>query len=130
MQRVQIWRLDVKKLVQMLRTGPVIVGEYRGGKSETAKRFDKTDKNAAPIEFGMFKFTLELLADGAPVMVAVFLDRGVNAEQFASTVTMKRGDIVAVSLSKSELSKGVRRISCGSTNFVVLDKSEVELLRG
>jgi hypothetical protein len=114
----------------MLRTGPVIVGEYRGGKSETAKRFDKTDKNAAPIEFGMFKFTLELLADGAPVMVAVFLDRGVNAEQFASTVTMKRGDIVAVSLSKSELSKGVRRISCGSTNFVVLDKSEVELLRG
>jgi hypothetical protein len=119
----------MKKLVQMLRTGPVIVGEYRGGKSETAKRFDKTDKNAPPIEFGMFKFTLELLADGAPVMVSVFLDRGTNAEQFAATVTMKRGDIVAVSMTKSELSKGVRRISCGPTNFVVLDKSEVELLR-
>jgi hypothetical protein len=130
MRRIQIWRLDVKKLVQMLRTGPVIVGEFRGGKAETAKRFDKTDKDAAPIEFGMFKFTLELLADGAPVMVSLFLNQGVNAEQFASTVTMKRGDIVAVSLSKSELSKGMRRISCGPTNFVVLDKSEVEQLRG
>lgn len=119
----------MKKLLQMLRTGPVIVGEFRGGKSETAKRFDKTDKNAAPIEFGMFKFTLELLSDGAPVMVSVFLDRGVNADQFASAVTMKRGDVVAVGLSKSELSKGVRRISCGATNFVVLDKSEVDQLR-
>ena len=120
----------MKKLVQMLRTGPVVVGEFRGGKSETAKRFDKSDKNAAPIEFGMFKFTLELLADGAPVMVLVFLDRGLNADQFASTVTMKRGDIVAVNLSKSELSKGVRRVPCGTTNFVVLDKSEIDQLRG
>src|ERR1051325_8231449 len=107
----------MKKLAAMLRTGPVTVGEYRGGKSETAKRFDKTDKNAPPIEFGMFKFTLELLADGAPVMVSVFLDRGVNADQFASTVNIKRGDIAAVVVSKSELSKGVRRVSCGPTSF-------------
>jgi hypothetical protein len=119
----------VKKLTQMLRMGPVIVGEFRGGKSETAKRFDKTDKNAAPIEFGMFKFTLELLADGAPVMVSVFLDRGANAEQFASTITMKRGDIVAINASKVELAKGVRRASCGATNFVVLDKPEIDQLR-
>jgi hypothetical protein len=119
----------MKKIAAMLRTGPLIVGEFRGGKSEVAKRFDKTDKNAAPIEFGMFKFTLELLADGAPVMVSVFLDRGVDAAQFAATVTMKRGDIVAVGMSKSELSKGVRRVSCGATNFVVLDKSEVDQLR-
>jgi hypothetical protein len=73
----------MKKLATMLRTGPVIVGEFRGGKSEPAKRFDKTDKNAAPIEFGMFKMTIELLADGSPVMVSVFLDRGVNTDQFA-----------------------------------------------
>jgi len=119
----------VKRVRQMLRTGPVIVGEFRGGKSETAKRFDKTDKNATPIEFGMFKFTLELLADGAPVMVSVFLDRGANADQFASTVTMKRGDIVAVSISKSELSKGVRRVSCGANGFIALDKSEADELR-
>ena len=47
----------------MLRSGPLIVGEFRGGKAETAKRFDKSDKNAAPIEFGMFKFTIELLSE-------------------------------------------------------------------
>src|SRR5438132_14128307 len=91
--------LKMRKLIGMLRTGPVIVGEFRGGKSEIAKRFDKSDKNAAPIEFGMFKFTLELLADGAPVIVSVFLDRGVNAEQFASTVQLKRGDIVATAVN-------------------------------
>src|SRR5450432_2327273 len=119
----------MKKIAGMLRTGAVIVGEFRGGKSEVAKRFDKTDKNAAPIEFGMFKFTLELLADGSPVMVSVFLDRGVNSEQFASTVTMKRGDVVAIAVSKLELLKGVRRASCGATNFVVLDKAEIHLLR-
>jgi hypothetical protein len=96
----------------MLRTGPVIVGEFRGGKSEIAKRFDKSDKNAAPIEFGMFKFTLELLADGTPVMVSVFLDHGVNAEQFASTVQLKRGDIIAIALNKLEMKNGVRRPSC------------------
>jgi hypothetical protein len=120
----------MKKLAAMLRTGPVIVGEFRGGKSEVAKRFDKTDKNAPPIEFGMYKLTLELLTDGSPVMVSVFLDRGINAEQFAATVTLKRGDIVAIAVSKLEMVKGVRRASCGATNFVVLDKSEVDQLRG
>ena len=120
----------MKKLAAMLRTGPVLVGEFRGGKSEVAKRFDKTDKNAPPIEFGMYKLTLELLADGSPVMVSVFLDRGVNAEQFAATVTLKRGDIVAIAVSKLEMVKGVRRASCGATNFVVLEKSEVDQLRG
>ena len=49
----------MKKLVVMLRTGPVLVGEFRGGKGETARRFDKSDKNAAPIEFGMYKFNIE-----------------------------------------------------------------------
>lgn len=119
----------MKKLAAMLRTGPVIVGEFCGGKSETAKRFDKTDKNAAPIEFGMFKFTLELLADGSPVMVSVFLDRGVDADQFATTVQMKRGDIVAIAVSKLEQVKGVRRASCGASNFLLLEKSESDQLR-
>ena len=119
----------MKKLIGMLRAGPVITGEFRGGKAETAKRFDKSDKNAAPIEFGMFKFTLELLADGAPVMVSAFLDHGVNAEQFASTVHLKRGDIIAVAVNKLEMKNGVRRASCGQANFTVLDKSEVDQLR-
>lgn len=119
----------MKKIAAMLRTGPLIVGEFRGGKSETAKRFDKTDKNADPIVFGMFKMTIELLADGSPVMVSVFLDRGVDADQFAASVTLKRGDIVAIAVSKVEQVKGVRRASCGATGFIVLDKSEADQLR-
>ena len=119
----------MKKLVSMLRTGPVVIGEFRGGKAETARRFDKSDKNAAPIEFGMFKFNLELLGDGSPVMVTVFLDAGIKADEFAAKVQMKRGDIVAVAVSKLEMKNGVRRASCGQANFFVLDKSEVDQLR-
>jgi hypothetical protein len=119
----------MKKIVSMVRTGPVIVGEFRGGKAETAKRFDKSDKNAKPIEFGMYKFNIELLADGAPVIVTVFLDVGTNAEEFAAKVQIKRGDLVAVSVSKLEMKNGVRRASCGPSNFTGLDKSEVDQLR-
>ena len=113
----------------MLRTGPVLVGEFRGGKAEIAKRFDKSDKNAAPIEFGMYKFNLELLSDGAPVMISVFLETGIKPDEFAAKVQMKRGDIVAVGINKLELKNGVRRASCGMTNFVPLEKAEIEQLR-
>jgi len=116
----------MKKLITMLRTGPVIVGEFRGGKAETARRFDKSDKNAAPIEFGMYKFNLELLADGSPVMISVFLDAGTKAEEFAAKVQIKRGDAVAVAVNKLELKNGVRRASCGMANFAVLEKAEVD----
>jgi len=119
----------MKKLAAMLRTGPVVVGEFRGGKAEIARRFDKSDRNAAPIEFGMYKFNLELLADGSPVMVSVFLDAGIKAEEFAAKVQIKRGDVVAVAVNKLELKNGVRRASCGMANFVVLEKTEVEQLR-
>jgi len=120
----------MKKLGLMVRTGPVVVGEFRGGKGETAKRFDKTDKNAPPLEFGMYKMNLEMLADGSPVMVTAFLDKGTNAEEFGAKLQMKRGDIVAVAaVNKLEMKNGVRRASCGSANFTVLDKSEVDQLR-
>ena len=119
----------MKKLVSMVRTGPVVVGEFRGGKAESAKRLDRSDKNAAPIEFEMYKFNLELLADGSPVMVTVFLDAGTKAEDFAAKVQIKRGDVVVVAVSKLEMKNGVRRASCGQANFFVLDKSEVEQLR-
>src|SRR6266513_1641917 len=119
----------MKMLSKMLRTGPVIVGEFRGGKAEIAKRFDKSDKNAAPIEFGMYKFNLERLADGAPVMISVFLDAGIKADEFATKVQIKRGDIVVVGVNKLELKNGVHRASCGMTNFAALEKPEVDQLR-
>src|SRR3954452_4163099 len=89
---------NMKKLLTMLRTGPVLIGEFRGGKGETAKRFDKTDKNAPPLELAMYKMNLEMLADGAPVMVTAFLDKGINPEEFGAKVQIKRGDIVAVAV--------------------------------
>ena len=119
----------MKKLVLMVRTGPVVVGEFRGGKGETAKRFDKTDKNAPPLQFGMYKMNLETLGDGTPLMVTVFLDKETNAEEFGAKVQMKRGDIVAVAVNKLEMKNGVRRASCGPANFTVLEKSEVDQLR-
>jgi hypothetical protein len=121
--------LEMKRLVSLVRTGPVVVGEFRGGKAEVARRFDKTDKNAAPQEFGMYKFNLELLGDGSPVIVTVFLDVGTKAEEFATKVQIKRGDVVVVAVSKLEMKNGVRRANCGSTNFFVLDKSEADQLR-
>jgi len=105
----------------MLRTGPVLVGEFRGGKGETAKRFDKSDKNAAPIEFGMYKFNLEQLADGAPAMVSVFLDDKTKAEEFAAKVQIKRGDVVAVAVIMLVMKNGVRGELCGLVYFNVFD---------
>ena len=119
----------MKRLASMLRTGPVLVGEVRGAKAETAKRFDKSDKNAPPLEFGMYKMNLEMLADGSPVMVTAFLDKGTNVEEFGAKIQMKRGDVVAVAVNKLEMKNGVRRASCGPANFTVLDKSEVDQLR-
>ena len=119
----------MKRLVLMMRTGPVLIGEFRGGKGETAKRFDKTDKNAPPLELAMYKMNLEMLADGAPVMVTAFLDKGTNPEEFGAKIHMKRGDVVAVAVNKLEMKNGVRRASCGPANFTVLDKSEVDQLR-
>ena len=114
----------MKKIVSMLKSGPLLIGEFRGGKAETLRRFDKTDKNAPPIEFGLYKFNLEMLMDGAPVIVAVFLERGTKAEEFAPKVQIKRGDIVAVGVNKMEMKNGVRRASCGALDFIALEKSE------
>jgi hypothetical protein len=119
----------MKKIVSTLRSGPLLVGEFRGGKAETFRRFDKSDKNAPPIVAGMYKFNVELLADGSPVIVAVFLDTGTNAEEFAAKLQIKRGDVVLVAVNKLEMKNGVRRASCGQANFFVLDKSEVDQLR-
>ena len=77
----------------------------------TAKRFDKSDKNAPPIGFVIYKFNLELLAVGAPVIISAFLETGIKPEDFAAKVQIKRGDVVAVGVNKLELKNGVRRAS-------------------
>jgi hypothetical protein len=120
----------MKKVIALLRTGPVLIGEVRGAKPETARRFDKTDRNAAPLEFGMLKINIEQLADGSPAMISAFLDAETKAEDFAAKAQLKRGDVIAVAVNKLELKNGVRRATCGANGFVVLDKSEADQLRG
>jgi hypothetical protein len=114
----------------MLRSGPVLIGEVRGAKAETARRFDKSDKNAPPLEFGMFKINIEQLSDGSPAMISAFLDPGTKAEDFAARAQVKRGDVIAVAVNKLELKSGVRRATCGANGFFVLDKPEADQLRG
>ena len=53
----------------------------------------------------MYKMNLEMLADGSPVMVTVFLDKGINAEEFGAKVQIKRGEIMAVAVNKLEMKK-------------------------
>jgi len=77
----------------------------------------------------MYKFNVELLADGAPVIVTAFLDADTKAEDFAAKVQIKRGEVVVIAVSKLEMKNGVRRATCGQANFFVLDKSEVDQLR-
>ena len=119
----------MKKIVGLLRTGPLMVAEVRGTKAETAKRFDKSDKNAAPQEFGLYKVNLELLADGASVMLSVFLDVGIKPDEFAAKANLKRGDVIAVAVTKLDSQKGVRRAYCRSDGFGMLDKSEADQFR-
>jgi hypothetical protein len=41
---MQLEDTEMKKTVSMQRTGPLLVGEFRGGKAEVAKRFDRNDR--------------------------------------------------------------------------------------
>jgi hypothetical protein len=59
-------------LTENLKQGALLVAEVRGYKSEVGKKFDKSDKNAPPITFGIFKVHVEILGDGAPVMLSIY----------------------------------------------------------
>lgn len=119
----------MKRISELLLAGPVMVGEVRGAKSEILKRFDKSDKNAPPIQFGVFKVNLEMLADGTQVMLTVFLDPSTSPEDFAQRANLKRGDVVAVSVGKTEMKNGVRRAVSAPGGIVSLAPEEVDALR-
>ena len=77
--------------------GPALIGEVRGAKPETAKRFDKSDKNAPPIEFGMFKINIEQLADGIPVgrLVASVVAGASTGRRRVSVVMLSSRSVVS-----------------------------------
>ena len=113
-------------LYHYLKLGPLLVGEVRGFKAEVAKKFDKSDKNAPPIEFGVFKVNLELLCDGSPVMLSIYPDPTVELDKIAEKIGLKRGSIVAVSVGKMELKNGQRKAVCAVDAIRVLDDAEAQ----
>jgi len=117
-------------LLQYLRQGPVMVGEVRGFKSEIGKKFDKSDKNAPPITFGVFKINVELLCDGTPVMVSIYPDPSQNIDGIAERLKLRRGAIVALRVGKTELKNGQRMAVCPLDGVHVLTEAEsAELLQ-
>lgn len=109
---------------QCLKRGPVLVGEVRGFKSEIAKKFDKSDKTAPPITFGVFKINIELLSDGSPVTVSLYPDASQDADGIGERLKLKRGAIVAVRVGRLELRGGQRSAVCPLDGVHVLDDEE------
>ena len=116
-------------IYQSLRLGPLQVGEVRGFKSELAKRFDKSDKNAPPIVFGVLKVVLEQLGDGTPVMLTIYLQPGADADTCGGRLGLKKGGVISISVGKTEIKNGIRSVTCGLDAVRVLDETETALLR-
>lgn len=119
----------MKVLNEMLLAGPVLVGEVRGCKADVRKQFDKSDKNAPPLEYGVFILQMELLGDGTPFLLTVFLDGKTSADDYAKSVMLKKGDIIAVAVRKLERKGNVSRVSCGPDGIKYLDAECVQALR-
>ncbi len=117
-------------LYKLLKLGPLVAGEVRGFKSEVGKKFDKSDKNAPPLTFGVFRMHLELLEDGAPVMVSVYARQGETMDGFAEKIGLKRGVVVVAHITKSEFKDGQRRVVCPAESIFVLNAEEEAKLRG
>jgi|SRR5439155_25161578 len=117
------------QLYRDLRRGPVLVAEVRGFRSEVGKKFDKSNKDAPPITFGVFKVHLEILSDGAPVMLSIYPGGSMNLDTFGEELGLKRGVIVAVAVGKLEMKDGQRKAVCAPNALRVLDEKEIQTLR-
>jgi hypothetical protein len=113
----------------ILKKGPLLVGEVRGFKSEVGKKFDKSDKNAPPILFGVFKIHMEMLEDGAPVTVSMYPDANSNADKLAEELGLKRGCIVGILVTKTEFKDGQRQARCSMNGIFMLDSAETASLQ-
>jgi hypothetical protein len=119
----------MKSIYNHLKRGPLLVGEVRGVKSEIGKRFDKSDKNAPPIEFGVLKLNLEILADGTPVVISIYPDTGVNVDEWLQSLDLKRGVVIAASVGRMEFKDGQRKVTARMDGIHVLPAEEIEKLK-
>ncbi len=117
------------KIYELLKQGPVIVGEVRGCHAETGKKFDKSDKNAPPLIFGVLKVNIELIGDGAPVMVSIYPGQGENVEGLVERLALNRGTVVAIVVNKSEFKDGFRKVVSNLAGIHVLDDEQERNLR-
>lgn len=120
---------QMNTIYESLRQGPLQVGEVRGFKTELAKRFDKSDKNAPPIIFGVLKVMLEQLGDGIPVVLTIYLQPGADAGTCGERLGLKKGVLISISVGKTEIKNGIRSITCGEDAVRVLGEAETALLR-
>ena len=119
----------MRAICRALRAGPLLIAEVRGFRSEIGKKFDKSDKSAPPIVFGVFKIHLEILSDGAPVMLSMYPDASIELDKFGETLGLKRGAIVAVSVGKLEMRDGQRKAVCAPTAVRILEEEEIRQVR-
>lgn len=118
-----------RTLYELLRLGPVVVGEVRGFKSEIGKKFDKSDKNAPPLTFGVFKLNLELLEDGTAVVVSIYPRQGESTDGIPEKLGLRRGGVVALLIGKSEHKDGQRRVNGSLDNIWMLSDEEERKVR-
>jgi hypothetical protein len=118
----------MSNLYRYLKVGPLLVGEVRGFRAEIGKKFDKTDKNAPPITFGVFNIHLELLSDGAPVILSIYPGPSVEIEKLGEQLGLKRGALVAVSVGKLENRGGQRRAVCAPDAIRIVSEEDARTL--
>jgi hypothetical protein len=116
-------------ILSQLKKGPLLVGEVRGFKSEVGKKFDRSDKNAPPILFGVFKIHMEILEDGAPVTVSMYPDANSNPDKLGEELGLKRGCIVSIQVTKIEFKDGQRQAKCSMNGIHILDSAETTNLQ-
>jgi hypothetical protein len=118
-------------LHELHKLGPVVVGEVRGFKSELGKKFDKSDKNAPPIVFGVIKVNLEQVGNGTPLIVSIYPSQGKDIDALVSELSPKlqRGAVVAVLVSKSEFRDGFRKVGSTPDGIHMLNEEDLKKLR-
>ncbi len=116
-------------ILKQLKLGPLLVGEIRGFSPEVGKKFDKSDKNAPPIVFGVLKINIELLENGTAVIVSVYPKQDDNIDDLIVKLGLKRGSVAAFIVGKAEYKEGIRKVSCSPESIWVLDPEEEGRLR-
>ena len=118
----------MKTIYDLLKQGPLVVGEVRGFSSEIAQKFDKSDAKALPITFGVVKINIEQVGSGTPLIVSIYPKQGDEPTALLARLNLERGTLVAVLVGKSESKDGIRKIVTSPDGIHRLDEEETKKL--